>query len=118
MADFHFPAELPIQCVRDLVSAVRAGDYASPETIDHALYAAGCVNALRGGMPTPFGFTATVNGEQMESINDQKLCDALEAEMTDDTTGVGATDPASLPPVVTTLLLELAFRVLRRFLDR
>lgn len=113
MADLHFPAELPIQCVRDLVSAVRSGDYTSAETVDHALYAAGCINALRGDLPTPFGAAAP---EDIESKSDAELCDAVEAEIPE---GFGASDDAaSLPPVVVTLLMELAFRVLRRFLDR
>lgn len=111
MADLHFPAELPIQCVRDLVQAVRAGDYTSATTVDHALYAAGCVNALRG--PQPFG---AASDDALPQMSDTAVCDAVEAEIPE---GFGASeDAASLPPVVTTLLLELAFRVLRRLLDR
>lgn len=113
MADLHFPAELPLSCVRDLVSAVRAGDYASVSTVDHALYAAGCVNALRG--PQPFGAT---RDDDVAAMSDKAVCDAVEAELPE---GYGDHDDEhvdALSPVLVSLIFDLALRVLRRFLDR
>ena len=112
MADLHFPAELPLQCVRELVAAVRAGDYTSTETVDHAIYATGCCNALRGGLPTPFGATP----DDVAGKSDTGLCDAIESELPE---GFGSTgDASAVSPVLVSMLLDLAFRVLRRFLDR
>lgn len=110
MGDLHFPAELPIQAIRDLVDAVRSGDYTSAATVDHALWALGCVNALRG--PQPFGAVPDGGVE----LNDLDLCNRLEAELP---AGFGSSDDAeSLPPIVVTLLFELASRVLRRLFNR
>jgi hypothetical protein len=112
MADLHFPQELPLQCIRDLVSAVRAGDYTSAETVDHALYAAGCINALRG--PQPFG--AEASADAIPQMSDTAVCNAIEAEIPE---GYGDGDESeSLSPVLVSLIFDLALRVLRRFLDR
>jgi hypothetical protein len=46
----HFPAEFPKDCILDLIKIVARRDPAaliSAETTDHALYGAGCFNAMR-----------------------------------------------------------------------
>jgi hypothetical protein len=111
----HFPSELPLECVRDLVAAVRAGRYLETETIDHALYAAGCVNALRGG-PQPFGAgLEDVPLNDPQSATDAELADVIEQGLAPQ----GATaDAAALPPWLAPILLTLAQRILERWLKR
>jgi hypothetical protein len=58
MSEPHFPAEFPKECILDLAKIVMRRDPAaliSPETTDHALYAAGCFNAMRFDLPRPVG---------------------------------------------------------------
>ena len=55
----HFPADFPKECILDLVRIVASRDpkqLISAETTDHALYAAGCFNAMRFDLgPKPVG---------------------------------------------------------------
>jgi hypothetical protein len=55
----HFPAEFPKECFSELVKIVLTRDpkqLISPETTDHALYGAGCFNAMRFDLgPQPVG---------------------------------------------------------------
>jgi hypothetical protein len=120
----HFPSELPLECVRDLVAAVRAGRYLETETIDHALYAAGCVNALRGG-PQPFGAGLEEAPVNAETATEEELADTLEAGMsqagfsaTGDASAETSVDAAALPPWLAPILLTLAQRILERWLKR
>lgn len=59
----HFPAEFPKDCVVALAKIAMSGDVAqliSADAVDHALYAIGCLNALRFEEKTPvFSATAT-----------------------------------------------------------
>lgn len=51
----YFNAEFPTQAIKDVIAGVRSGAYTAPETVDAALYAAGCLHAMRG--PSVIGAT-------------------------------------------------------------
>lgn len=93
MADLHFPAELPIPCIKDLIAAVRAGDYVSTTTLDHAFWALGCANALRG----PQVYAAS---EDLSALSPAELCDRLEVELA----AKGEDDAKAIPPFLWPIL--------------
>lgn len=97
-----------IELGRDLV----AGEIGWPQG-EIAAGIAGCAFAKLGDSPGPFGIGA--DDEEVAELSDEALVNRLECE----TQGFGATaDTAELSPIVANMLLELALRVFRRFLDR
>jgi hypothetical protein len=57
----HFTAEIPSQCIKDLIALARLGDLSGKEfeLADHVWYAGGCLTALLAEMndPTIIGST-------------------------------------------------------------
>lgn len=113
----HFPAELPVDCIRELVTAVRNGDYVSSETVDHAVYALGCLNALRG--PSAFGAgledeLASCPCPEPEEATDEDLAGALEQAAAPQANGDGVTAVGAIPPWVFPIVLEIIRRIIER----
>jgi hypothetical protein len=113
-----FPAELPLEDIRDLISHLRAGEFYSTETVDHALWALGCANALRGG-PQPFGAgvddMAGCPCPNPEDASDEELADALEQGIAPQGDEAGA---AALPPWLLPILATVVQRLLDRWLKK